>query len=436
MPISGITHEEKLSRCRSYCASISLTMNYLDGDICYCKAKTSLCTPGYTGTYSCSGNQIIKQYRYSDCSTAWINSEYCNNGCENGRCKSTTSTYSGSISYSEKVSRCQNMCKNQGKVMNYLDGDLCYCKSVCPEGYITGAYSCSGNYATRKYQYSSCKTDWIKVQYCKYGCENGGCNNARTPTRRATSAPTASCTAGYTSQYSCSGNYKIRQYRSSDCSTSWHRVEYCSNGCQNGACKSSSSYTAPKSYSSTSSSSSKQTCSGNKKNIPPSTKASDLLPSMSGYNRGTLGDARQWINLLSQYPDFTTKMLKFVSCMEQKGAIGAAGYVKNSDSSYVGAVGIVDKNKLFNAQNIISCTIKTFTGYAIAAPKQPCFDHMTVDTCDGNTYYIAWVASDISVCNDIKSGIESKIASLERQGPYVKEEKEEKSWWCLWGLIC
>ena len=50
------------------------------------------CTPGYLDEYRCSGNYRQRKFQYADCSTVWINYEYCDYGCSNGRCNPAPTT--------------------------------------------------------------------------------------------------------------------------------------------------------------------------------------------------------------------------------------------------------------------------------------------------------------------------------------------------------
>ncbi len=99
------------------------------------------CTAGYTGSSQCYGNVKQMQYKYSDCSTAWVNSETCAYGCSAGQCLQSYSTPGG-----------------------------------CTAGY-TGSYQCSGNVKQGQYKYSDCSTAWTNIETCSYGCSGGQCTS-------------------------------------------------------------------------------------------------------------------------------------------------------------------------------------------------------------------------------------------------------------------
>jgi hypothetical protein len=262
----------------------------------HCVKVTTLpsCTPGYLDEYRCLGNWVQRKYQYSDCSTSWINWEYCDYGCSSGSCISLP---------------------------------------VCEEGYLDN-FRCLDNWVQREYRYSDCSTSWINWEYCSYGCSAGSClpntdfhniqltvttpanvsvGDTITATLRiinsgsvgeyvnfnayvcstdsycyamncdgydprvyvpAYSTYTSICTAKaeepgnyiikvsynineqtgevysrvfpvekkgkckaeFWNEFKCSGNWKLQLYRYSDCTTAWVYVEYCPAGCQDGRC--------------------------------------------------------------------------------------------------------------------------------------------------------------------------------------------------------
>jgi hypothetical protein len=138
------------------------------------------CSSGYLNNYRCSGEWRQREYQHSDCSTSWINYEYCDYGCSNGQC----------------VTGCS---------IGYLDN-----------------YQCSGDWRQREYQHSDCSTSWINYEYCDYGCSNNVCLSG--------------CTPGYLDEYQCSGDDLQRKYQKADCGIEWRTVEACQYGCSNGQC--------------------------------------------------------------------------------------------------------------------------------------------------------------------------------------------------------
>ncbi len=143
--------------------------------------EMSSCSPVYLNEKRCYDNWLQQKYQYRDCSIGWIEVEYCDYGCENGRCLS----------------------------------------QQCVSGYLNN-YRCSDNWKQRQYQYSDCNVSWINIESCQYGCENGICKQG--------------CNEVFLNEYGCSGDWKTRKYQYSDCGFDWVFYEACSYGCENGTC--------------------------------------------------------------------------------------------------------------------------------------------------------------------------------------------------------
>jgi hypothetical protein len=129
------------------------------------------CQEGYLSSYRCYGNVLQAEYQHSDCSTEWVNSQYCRYGCESGQCLPRfsctphyqTACYNGDLWWYDS-------CNRRESVHEYCEAgcinDRCireYCSSgwVCTDGYHRAYrhYDCTFSYST----------------YCQYGCEDGMC---------------------------------------------------------------------------------------------------------------------------------------------------------------------------------------------------------------------------------------------------------------------
>jgi len=94
----------------------------------------------------------------------------------------------------------------------------------CTAGY-TGNYRCDGDWKQGEYRNSDCNTNWNNVEYCSYGCSNGQCMYA------------PRCSEGYLDNWRCSNDWTQREYQYSDCTRTWQNYEYCYEGCSDGSCE-------------------------------------------------------------------------------------------------------------------------------------------------------------------------------------------------------
>lgn len=101
------------------------------------------CKSGYTDTYRCSGNKILRETIDTYCKQAWQAWKTCEYGCANSTCI-------------------------------VPDGI-----TLCQSG-VTDKYQCDGQESQREYKNKACKTSWLKDQLCQYGCNKatGRCNPA------------------------------------------------------------------------------------------------------------------------------------------------------------------------------------------------------------------------------------------------------------------
>lgn len=61
--------------------------------------ETQSCSPAYLNEKRCSDNQVQQKYQYENCSIAWIKAEYCDYGCENGKCNPEPQATEMTVSY-------------------------------------------------------------------------------------------------------------------------------------------------------------------------------------------------------------------------------------------------------------------------------------------------------------------------------------------------
>ncbi|MBS3158236.1 hypothetical protein J4206_03025 [Candidatus Woesearchaeota archaeon] len=101
------------------------------------------CKSGYTDTYRCSGNKILRETIDSYCKQAWQAWKTCDYGCANSTC---------------------------------IEPDGI---TLCSSGF-TDKYQCESQESQREYKNKACKTSWLKDQLCLYGCNQatGRCNSA------------------------------------------------------------------------------------------------------------------------------------------------------------------------------------------------------------------------------------------------------------------
>lgn len=211
----------------------SIVENCPSGTSCSNGQCISRCSIGYTGNYQCSGNWRQQEYKNPDCTSSWINSDYCSSGCSNGQCVSCTAQYLNNYQCSGNWQQrqyqnpdCSLTWNNYQYCSNGCSNGQCISAPVCTPQYLDN-YQCSGNWRQRQYQNSDCSVSWQNFERCPNGCSNGQC---------------VSCDAKYLDEWQCSGNWRQRKYQDSDCSFVWQNYEYCSNGCSSGSCQTCSAH--------------------------------------------------------------------------------------------------------------------------------------------------------------------------------------------------
>lgn len=110
------------------------------------------CEYKYLDEYRCEGNNVQREYQYSDCSFDWFYSEFCVYGCENGKCKDCYDSDGGKDYYTK------------GYII-HNDGTKEYdeCSTGAYEDYVWEHYCVSGGFGQLNYK-------------CPYGCTDGKCN--------------------------------------------------------------------------------------------------------------------------------------------------------------------------------------------------------------------------------------------------------------------
>lgn len=203
------------------------------------------CKEGYLDNFRCNGNWVQREYMYSDCSTSWRNLEYCEYGCSSGICmpkpedKISLSISVPSFLTHEDVTATIKI-TNPGSIGNYIDFGAWVCKS---DSHCI-PMSCGGRYDPIVYvpAYSTrtltCTARVgeegnykIKVSYSGFGKTGVVYSQTFWVEMRETK-----CIAEFLNESKCSGNWRLQLYRYSDCSTAWVYVEYCAAGCSEGAC--------------------------------------------------------------------------------------------------------------------------------------------------------------------------------------------------------
>ncbi|MEM5868799.1 MAG: hypothetical protein QXL09_02505, partial [Candidatus Aenigmatarchaeota archaeon] len=126
------------------------------------------CSGNYVVEYYCSGN-----YPYSL-------SEYCLQGCFDGRCLksgiTTTTTIIPTTILTTITTTIPNTCKDTDGGYNiYISGSI---YGYYNSKYFTASDYCSGNYLNEYYCYNN--TPASGISYCQYGCSYGACKTSPT----------------------------------------------------------------------------------------------------------------------------------------------------------------------------------------------------------------------------------------------------------------
>lgn len=273
-----------------------ITESCPSGKVCESGYCVQECAGGYTDEYKCSGGWMQREYQHSDCTTEWVNYQFCNDGCSGGYCLSAplcSEGYldqfrcSGDWKQREYVySDCTIEWRNYEYCDNYCSADHCVYESecniavdastpddiraggtvsstitventgyregsvyvnayICSNDYSCSRMSCNGYYDPRVYVYGH----MTQSVYCTAQVNEKGSYYVKVFYSRCGSSGTVysgsfdviealkpSCTAQFIDSYRCSGNWRQQSYRYSDCTTAWVNLEMCSYGCSGSSC--------------------------------------------------------------------------------------------------------------------------------------------------------------------------------------------------------
>jgi hypothetical protein len=218
------------------------------GGECLPPPPTPTCTPKYLDNFRCSGDWRQREYIYSDCSTGWIDWEYCSGYCSGGvcyyeeACRITVDVSTPADARVGDVVTARVTVQNSGDRGGYvnLDAYVCQTDPACyrmscdgyggdPRVYVYGHDSYT---LTCSAQMNEKSTHEVKVVWS--GCGDGGTVYSGRFEVREPARP--KCAAQFLSEYRCSGDWKQRMYQYSDCSTAWVSLERCECGCSAGTC--------------------------------------------------------------------------------------------------------------------------------------------------------------------------------------------------------
>ena len=222
-----------------------------------CSSNSQCGTNGVVGGLFCQGNSVYQNYITYTCNSPGTTSSYCSNStaaqlqttctgnqtCQNGACVNNGNITCSSNSqcgtngvvgglFCQGNSVYQNYitytCNSPGTTSSYCSNSTaaqlqttCTGNQVCTNGSCTN--NCTPNFqqkcfGSNLYWYDSCGNQGNFIQYCANGCSNGAClNNNCTPN----------------SQQRCSGS---NLYWYDSCGNQGNFIQYCANGCSNGAC--------------------------------------------------------------------------------------------------------------------------------------------------------------------------------------------------------
>jgi hypothetical protein len=147
--------------------------------------------------------------------------------------------------------------------------------------------------------------------------------------------------------------------------------------------------------------------------------AANLIPNLGGYTVTNTLDIQDSIAkvaggaaLLAAQPQITAMIgaaSSFLSCLQQVGAVEGRVFIRNSNPLHAGALVVVNKTKLANFETLVGCALPG-SGARFAAQMQPCSKTYTLKK--GETeYFIAYVATDESVCTELCNGLEGCLAA-------------------------
>lgn len=148
--------------------------------------------------------------------------------------------------------------------------------------------------------------------------------------------------------------------------------------------------------------------------------AANLIPALPDYEVINTLDVQDAIakvaggtTLLAGQPQIAAMVVvanEITKCYQNVGAIEARVFVRRSNPLHAGALIVINRNKLTDPQTFLGCVLpNTGSGPRVAVQLQPCTKAYTLQK-DNNEFYIAYVATDESVCTELCSKMEGCTA--------------------------
>lgn len=147
--------------------------------------------------------------------------------------------------------------------------------------------------------------------------------------------------------------------------------------------------------------------------------AANLMPNIAGYTvvntldiQDTLSKIAGTSALLTGNPAFAamvTAANEVSKCYQKAGAVEGRVYYGQADPSKVGAIVIINRNKVLDPALMLNC-VGGREGISGAQSIQPCVKAYTLKK-DNNEFYIGYVATDPEVCSAFCTSLEGCAAS-------------------------
>ncbi len=149
--------------------------------------------------------------------------------------------------------------------------------------------------------------------------------------------------------------------------------------------------------------------------------AANLMPNLSGFSWQSTLDLQDAItkisgaaSLAAAQPQITAAIVAASSlarCYQEAGAVEGRVYTRDADPLQAGLVIIINRNQLTNPDLLSACIFGQDTGPSIMAQSaaiQPCANVYSLPR-DNNEFYIAYVATDPSVCAEFCSALQGCV---------------------------
>jgi hypothetical protein len=149
----------------------------------------------------------------------------------------------------------------------------------------------------------------------------------------------------------------------------------------------------------------------------PDNSASNLMPDLADYNATSvlnIQDALAKLTSLAaaagaqiEISAGVTAISSLATCYEKAGAVVGQAYESKTNPVNAGLIVIVNKNVMTNPQTFIQCVLPKTNFSAPAGstpPAQPCSKAYSLNQ-DNNTFYIAYVGTNSTVCQAFCSAL-------------------------------